>query len=390
MFSVITCNTQYHKTMNKKNNLFLLALFISTIINAQNRCGTEIYTQILMQKEHRYAENKKKVNLETYQWIANNQNYQLKSIITIPIVVHVVWNTNTENISDNQIFSQIEILNKDYRRTNIDVINTPSVWNNIAADCEIEFCLANIDPNGNPTSGITRTQTSQTSFSMMGDDMKSTSSGGIDPWPNDDYLNIWVCDLGSGLLGYATPPSNWISNGDGVVIGYKYFGSTGTAQPPYHKGRTATHEIGHWLNLEHLWGNGWGNCGDDQVNDTPTQEQDNFGCPGFPQNPNSCGTTNNNGDMFMNYMDYTNDACMNLFTKGQKTRMIAAINQYRPNLLNHNICSGTNNIKDTKPQNKTLVKIIDILGRNTSPSSINITKFYIYNDGTVEKRIIID
>ena len=114
---------------------------------------------------------------------------------------------------------------------------------------EIDFCLATTDPNGVATTGITRTQTSQTSFSINGSDMKSTSSGGIDPWNQDDYLNIWVCDLSGGILGYATPPSNFNNPEDGVVIGYKYFGTIGAVQSPYNKGRTATHEVGHWLNL---------------------------------------------------------------------------------------------------------------------------------------------
>ena len=123
-----------------------------------------------------------------------------------------------------------------------------------------------------------------------------------------------------------------------VVIGYKYFfGSIGTVQPPYNKGRTTTHEIGHWLNLDHVWGDTWGSNGcnaDDNIADTPNQEEENYNCPGFPHNAAACNTSY--GDMFMNYMDYTNDACMNLFTEGQKARMIAAINQYRPNMLHHN------------------------------------------------------
>ena len=116
------------------------------------------------------------------------------------------------------------------------------------------------------------------------------------------------------------------------------FGTLGTVQAPYNKGRTSTHEVGHWLNLDHIWGSG-GNCGNDNVNDTPIQEEENYNCPAFPHNANSCGTSNSNGDMFMNYMDYTNDGCMNLFTLGQKARMIAAINQYRTNLLNNNLCN---------------------------------------------------
>ena len=269
-----------------------------------------------------------------------NKDNLTKSIITIPVVVHVVYNTIAENISDAQIFSQIDVLNADFRRTNNDASNTPSVWQNIAADCEIDFCLATVAPNGTATTGITRTSTSQTSFSIGNDNVKSSSSGGVDPWPQDDYLNIWVCDLSGGILGYATPPSNWTNPNDGVVIGYRYFGTTGVVQAPYNKGRTATHEVGHWLNLDHIWGDS--NCGNDQCNDTPVQQSSNYGCPNFPSTSN-CTGNGNNGDMFMNYMDYTNDACMNMFTNDQKSRMIAAINQYRPNLLSHNLCSGSTN-----------------------------------------------
>ena len=300
-----------------------------------------------------------KINLEKgiQKWIKDNANYQLKSIITIPVVVHVVYNSPQQNI---------------------------------AADCEIEFCLTSTDPNGNNTNGITRTQTSQSSFSMQGDPVKDASSGGKDAWPNDDYLNIWVCNLGSSLLGYATPPFGNIGSDDGVVIGYNYFGTQGTVQSPYNKGRTTTHEVGHWLNLEHLWGGSWGSCGNDNVNDTPIQEEENYGCPAFPHNANSCGTTNVDGDMFMNYMDYTNDACMNMFTQGQKTRMIAAINQSRQNLLNHNLCdNGTSAIDEINSSERTLIKIIDVLRRET-PYKKNTPLFYLYDDGTVEKRIIID
>ena len=315
----------------------LLLLLISFNCIPQQRCHTAEYEENLKNKYSQYKQERKKVNKETNHWIENNYNNK-NSIITIPVVVHIVWNTTQENISDQQIFSQIDVLNADFRRTNIDAIMTPTVWTSIAADTEIEFCLATLDPNGTFTSGITRTQTSQTSFSIQADAMKSTSTGGIDPWDQDNYLNIWVCDLSGGILGYATPPSSFNNPDDGVVIGYNYFGTLGTVQAPYNKGRTCTHEVGHWLNLDHLWGSG-GNCGNDNVNDTPTQEEENYNCPAFPHNANSCGTSNSSGDMFMNYMDYTNDGCMNLFTLGQKARMIAAINQYRINLLNNNLCN---------------------------------------------------
>ena len=373
-----------------KSIFTLLLVNLTLLSNAQNRCGTEAHTLELIDKYPDYAKARAKVNTETANWISNHPNYKAKIIITIPVVVHVVWNTTSENISDAQIFSQINVLNKDFRRTNIDVINTPSVWQGIAADCEIEFCLASTDPNGNATTGITRTQTTHASFSMN-DDVKSTSNGGIDAWDNNNYLNIWVCNLddASGAIGYATYPSSWISTTDGVVIRYKSFGTTGAAQSPYHRGRTTTHEVGHWLNLEHIWG-AFGSCGDDQVSDTPKQEDYNLSCPSFPLHPNACSTTNANGDMFMNYMDYTNDACMNLFTAGQKTRMISAINQYRSNLI-YNTCSNpTTNIINVSSANKKLVKIVDILGRTTSDKTTNTPLFYIYNDGTVEKKIIVE
>jgi hypothetical protein len=327
----------------KKTFGFILILMFSINLFAQERCGTTQHLHNLQAQFPEITEKRAKLEKDIQKWINENPNHQQKSIITIPVVVHVVYNTSQQNISDGQIQSQIDVLNADYRRTNVDAMMTPSVWASIAADCEIEFCLATTDPNGNSTNGITRTQTSNTSFSLQSNDVKSSSAGGKDAWPNADYLNMWVCNLSGGILGYATPPSGWggVSQNDGVVVGYRYFGTIGTAQSPYNKGRTATHEVGHWLNLDHVWGSGFGSCGNDNVSDTPTQEESNYGCPSFPHNANSCGTSNANGDMFMNYMDYTNDGCMNMFTQGQKTRMIAAINQSRPNLLNHNLCAGS-------------------------------------------------
>ena len=256
------------------------------------------------------------------------------SIIIIPVVVHVVYNNSTENISDAQIFSQIDILNKDFRRLNSDTVNTPVMFQSVAADTEIEFCLAVNDPNGNPTTGITRTPTSQSSFSTN-DGVKYSATGGIDAWDTDNYLNIWVCDISGGILGYAQFPGGNPSS-DGVVCDYEYFGNIGTATAPYDLGRTATHEVGHWLNLRHIWGDSY--CGDDFCNDTPEHSGSNYSCPSHPS-----ASCNNNGDMFMNYMDYTDDACMNIFTIDQKTRMIAAINTQRSSLLSSTACQSPDN-----------------------------------------------
>lgn len=314
------------------------SLWAQTNVPTQRTCGTpELVTKLLANPA--YKAERDAIENFTANYIANNPK-STNAVITIPVVVHVVYNTTAENISDAQINSQMGVLNKDYRRTNADANQTPSGFQGIAADCEIEFCLATVDPSGNPTTGITRTQTSVQSFDIGADDVKFTNQGGINAWPRNKYLNIWVCDLGGGLLGYATPPGGPAST-DGVVIGYRYFGTTGTATSPYNKGRTATHEIGHWLNLEHIWGDDGGSCGgSDNVADTPNQGQENYGCPSFPETDNC--TPNSPGVMFMNYMDYTDDGCMNLFTTGQKNRMIAALNGPRASILTSDVCGGGN------------------------------------------------
>jgi hypothetical protein len=241
------------------------------------------------------------------------------AVITIPVVVHVIYNTTAQNISDAQIQSQIAVLNEDFRRLNADRTNTPSAFTGVAADVGIEFVLAKRDPNGNATTGITRTQTSKTGWdsNLDNDKMKYTSQGGKDAWPAGKYLNIWTVRFTDNTLGYAQFPGGAAAT-DGVVIGYNFFGRTGTITAPFDKGRTATHEVGHWLNLRHIWGDA--SCGNDFVTDTPTQQTSNTGCPAFPRR--TCGNTTS-GDMFMNYMDYTDDGCMNLFSTGQSTRMNA-------------------------------------------------------------------
>ncbi|RYE12692.1 MAG: zinc metalloprotease, partial [Sphingobacteriales bacterium] len=181
------------------------------------------------------------------------------------------------------------------------------------------------------STGITRTQTSVSSFGLN-DNMKFTSQGGKNAWNTSQYLNIWVCNLGGGLLGYAYQPGTSAANVDGVVLGY--FTLPGGVGAPFNEGRTATHEIGHYFNLDHIWGPGnGGNCASDLVADTPPQNYPNYDCPTFPSP--SC---NNQGDMHMNYMDYVNDACMYMFTTGQKTRMQAAISASRGGLLTSQGC----------------------------------------------------
>ena len=258
-------------------------------------------------------------------------------VVTIPVVVHVVYNpaSPAENISKAQIDSQIDVLNQDFRATNPDRVGVPSMWTHLIADCEIEFKLAETDPRGNPTDGVTRTETDKTAFVADEDDVKSSATGGADAWPSLDYLNLWVCgDLRDGfnqpILGYAQFPGG-PPDTDGVVIANTCFGTTGTASPPFHLGRTATHEIGHWLSLRHIWGDDGSGCGgSDLVDDTPNQARQNFGKPEFPHISCDNGP---NGDMFMNYMDYTDDAAMFMFTTGQSMRMSAALEGLRASFL---------------------------------------------------------
>ncbi len=293
-------------------------------------CDTMHHHQQLLNANPDLAAKMAAIELQTQQYQNAGTHHGGPNVYTIPVVVHVIYSNSTQNISNAQVQSQIDVLNEDFRRTNSNASATLSQFQGVAADTEIAFCLANQDPQGNTHSGITRTSTSVSSFSSN-DNMKFTSSGGHDAWPASQYLNIWCCNLSGGLLGYAQFPGG-PANTDGVVNDYAYFGRIGTASPPFHLGRTCTHEVGHYLNLRHIWGDG--GCGvDDLVADTPPSDGANYGCP---LSHSSCGSL----DMVQNYMDYTDDSCMNVFTAGQKARMRAQFGPggFRASLLNSTAC----------------------------------------------------
>jgi hypothetical protein len=254
---------------------------------------------------------------------------QRTGIATIPVVVHVVYRIAQQNISDAQVASQIAVLNRDYRGQGKGTPSLPATFAGLRADPRIEFVLAKTDPQGNPATGITRTATMVSGFATD-DSMKFAQRGGADAWPRDGYLNIWVCSLAGGVLGYAQLPGGPAAT-DGVVITYTAFGTIGTATSPFHLGRTATHEVGHWLNLLHIWGDDATGCnGDDFVPDTPNQAGPNFGTPSFPKV--TCDNAPS-GDLFFNFMDYTDDGCMQMFTSGQATRMDATLDGPRALLI---------------------------------------------------------
>jgi len=237
--------------------------------------------------------------------------------IVIPVVVHVLYNNSYENISEEQIKSQLDAINADFSRSNSDFAKVPSVFAKLSGNANIRFELAKTDPNGRATSGIIRKKSSRMMWSDD-DKIKSAAFGGDEAWDAKSYLNVWVCNTVPGLTGYATLPGSDPTK-DGVVVRYDAFGTLGKVNVPFHKGRTMTHEVGHWLGLQHLWGNK--QCGDDGIQDTPKQRSGNSGDPVFPKLTVCNGT--NDGEMFMNFMDFTNDASMGLFTEGQKNVMRA-------------------------------------------------------------------
>jgi hypothetical protein len=318
---------------------FALAIVSATSFNAQNfiRCTSYERDQIALANDPGLHAIYDQQEQDYQQFLAAHPDgYNNRSIVTIPVIFHVLYNTTAQNVSTTRLLQQIDVLNKDYRKNNTDANLVPSAWAGLAADCEIEFCLAKQDPFGGWTDGIERLSTSTTVFDWQTDDMKFFSMGGADAWDRTRYLNIWVCNINGGVLGFATLPGGNASV-DGVVLLYQAVGITG-AVAPYNKGRTATHEIGHWLNLRHVWGDDGSSCsGSDQVSDTPNQGSENYGCPTFP-NTDNCATSSP-GVMSMNYMDYTDDACMYFFTTGQKTRMWAALNGSRLSIQTSNVCT---------------------------------------------------
>jgi hypothetical protein len=295
----------------------LQILAAANIALAQRTCGSSDYYQSLTKQYPELAARAK-----PYPLI---QSKAPVGVINVPVVVHIVYNTEQQNLPQKDIQTQIDVLNRDFQGSNSDVIGVPAAFKNlIAGDCEINFYLKN----------VTRTKTNVPVFKIDlkldrngkyiltpgKQPIKFTNLGGIDASPSTECLNIWVGNIldanspSSGLLGFSTFPGS-PNDYDGVVIQYSAFGTI-HADSPYNKGRTTTHEVGHWLNLRHIWGDKY--CGDDYVDDTPTQETWNGGTPIFPIV--NCDNAPN-GAMFMNYMDYVDDNSMFMFTQGQKNRM---------------------------------------------------------------------
>ncbi len=327
--------------MNKL--LLFFTLFFCTQLNAQfldEHCGQSYISSFHGSNNEEVITQRNEIEKFTSEWIQNYQAQpiQQREVITIPVVVHVVWNEAEENISDLQIESQIDATNADFRKLNANLSKIPDEFLDHAVDIEIEFCLATVDPFGNATNGITRTQTDFQNIATLyapGNELRifNDDLGGKNGWSPEKYLNIWVGSTGGFPLGYACMPGTCPSWEDGVIIDPLVFGTTCNTKAPFNLGRTTTHEIGHFFNLYHIWGSASDECQeDDLVDDTPFQNGPHFGCPIYPTS--SCGSN----DMFVNYMDYSDDECLAMFTEGQKLRMLAALNGPRSGLLTSNGC----------------------------------------------------
>ncbi|MEX1191128.1 MAG: M43 family zinc metalloprotease [Brumimicrobium sp.] len=341
---------------------------------------------------------------EQFEIAKNHQQTKTNrsSHYTIPVVVHIVHNTTDQNLADSVIHRQIETLNEDYQRKNADTVNMRSDFDIVKGSPNIHFMLAQVDPDGNPTTGITRTETSEESFGDFGlftgdmstlEKVKQTSEGGIDPWDQEKYLNIWVCNMsimGSPmLLGFATPPSglsNWPSGSvpnlsDGVVMQYQAFGDNNPNEldmgegPINVRGRTTTHEVGHYLGLRHIWADG--DCSkQDGIDDTPNaDDQSEFDCDDTKNTCTDAIQGQDLPDMIENYMDYSAETCQNSFTQGQVDLMRGVLENQRYDLVHNNSASlSKNDIIATS------------LYPNPTDNSINIT----FSNGGADEVTIFD
>lgn len=295
---------------------------------------------------------------------------QTDEILTIRTVFHVVHSSEEQNISEEQIHSQLEILNLDYRKLNPNADQTLSPFENVAGDARIHFILASVDDDGLETSGITRTSTSHGPFGN--NDLYQSSFGGIDPWDPQKYLNIWVADLPPGLLGNASPPGS--TEFDGVALDFMNVGNLGTAVEPYDRGRTATHEIGHWLGLGHLWG-ATGDCeSDDGLEDTTNMTRTFGNCN---TNQSTCGTT----DMVQNFMNLEEDACLTFFTLDQINLMRSTLLNLRSGVITENTLV-TALISQNSPQND--------LRAYPNPSHSGTFQLLLRSDKMVSELVVTD
>lgn len=305
----------------------------------------------------------------------------------VPVVFHIVLQ-NPNQVTDAQVKAQLDTLNIDFAGLNADSSKIPAAFKPLFAKAKIQFKLAQRTPNDDPSTGINRYTTTRSSYSYNDNTLKYSASGGADAWDPDRYLNVWITNISGGILGYATFPGGSVAEEQGVVILYRSLPGGNAA--PYNKGRTLTHETGHYFFLYHIWGDDNGACsGSDFVDDTPNQADETGGCPNGVVLTDACATAAP-GKMYQNYMDYTDDACMLMFTQEQDTRMETAFTLYRASLLNSNgadpvvlknINASLRSINDPASRicNATFAPAITL--RNLGVQTLTSVKIYASVDG---------
>jgi len=332
--------------------LIFIFVVVAGIVHSQEntgtvpgRCGTMQNLAIKLQGSPRlkqkFENERARFNTAVRQGIyrlsdIQNQQNANRTALVVPIVFHIVL-SNPGVVTDAQIQAQLDTLNKDYAGNNGDSVHIPSYFKPLFGKSGIQFCLAKQTPNGEPTTGIERITTTKSSFTNTDDGVKHASSGGADNWDPSSYFNVWICALANGILGYATFPQSGADNDQGVVVEYRSL--PGGSYAVYSGGKTLTHETGHYFNLYHIWGDDDGACsGTDYVDDTPNQGNSNSTCPTGIKTDNC--TTTGNGIMYQNYMDYTYDDCLVMFTTEQVDRMESAFMAYRSSLLSSIACQN--------------------------------------------------
>ena len=320
-------------------SIFFFLLLFSSASAQEKYCGNEDLTAFGFEKDEATLRRIEANERFTQQWISENQtSVALREVITIPVVVHILYKEEADNFTDLEIEAQIDGLTADFRKMNNNANSIPAEFRPLAADIEFEFCLSTVDPEGKPTNGIVRRRTWVDTFGaqfLPANDIHYQNLGGSDAWDTEHYVNIWVGTLPGSTAGYATLPGEASeASMDGIVISKNSFGFFCSPNSGLSLGRTLTHEMGHYFNLLHIWGDASGCLTDDLVNDTPLQDVSSSGCPAHPQ------ITCESNDMFMNFMDYSDDACLAMFTEGQKLRMRAALEGPRKELKNSLGCGN--------------------------------------------------